>query len=234
MDKSDTKIVAMIPARGGSKGLPRKNIYPLCGKPLIAYSIESALASNLIERVIVSTDDSEIADVALKYGAEVPFLRPKGISGSKANVGDAAGHLHNYLIRASWNPFAFTILYPTHPFRTPQVIDFLLGKLFEGYDRVMTVKPLVVTPHSFFIRDGNKMAPVVKDDTLGGPYPFKYHRPYGFLDAFVLGARNFPNYVYEITDPAWLVDIDHIEDIRYAENILQNALFDPEVNLKYQ
>ena len=70
------KIIAVIPARGGSKGLPGKNILPLCGKPLIAYSIEVAKKSRLIDRVIVTTDDKKIAAVAKKYGAEIPFMRP--------------------------------------------------------------------------------------------------------------------------------------------------------------
>src|SRR4030042_318389 len=71
------RVLAVIPARGGSKGVPRKNIRPVCGKPLIAYTIETALAARrLFHRIIVSTDDGEIADVARRYGAEVPFMRP--------------------------------------------------------------------------------------------------------------------------------------------------------------
>ena len=72
-----TKAVAIIPARGGSKRIPKKNIKDFHGKPLIAYSIEVALKSKLFEKVIVSTDDEEIAKVAKEYGAEVPFIRPK-------------------------------------------------------------------------------------------------------------------------------------------------------------
>ena len=72
--------LAIIPARGGSKRIPRKNIKEFCGKPMIAYSIEAALESGLFDRVIVSTDDKEIADVAKEYGAEVPFIRPPELS----------------------------------------------------------------------------------------------------------------------------------------------------------
>ncbi|MBW1723549.1 MAG: hypothetical protein JRH13_15900, partial [Deltaproteobacteria bacterium] len=71
------EVLAIIPARGGSKGLPRKNIRDLCGKPLIAYSIEVALRAKLIDRVVVSTEDEEIAEISESFGAEVPFLRPK-------------------------------------------------------------------------------------------------------------------------------------------------------------
>ena len=70
------KIIAVIPARGGSKGLPRKNIKPLLGKPLIAWTIEQAKKSRYTDKVVVSTEDEEIAEISRKYGAEVPFLRP--------------------------------------------------------------------------------------------------------------------------------------------------------------
>ena len=89
--------IAIIPARGGSKRIPRKNIKNFHGKPLIAYSIEAALNSRVFDRVIVSTDDSEIAEVAKKYGAEVPFLRPKNISDDFATTMDVIKHSINEL-----------------------------------------------------------------------------------------------------------------------------------------
>src|SRR6476469_9754502 len=79
------KVLAVIPARGGSKGVPRKNIRLVCGKPLIAYTIETALAAkNVLTRVLVSTDDAEIAEIARRYGAEVPFLRPADLANDTA------------------------------------------------------------------------------------------------------------------------------------------------------
>ena len=91
------KAVAIIPARGGSKRIPRKNIKDFFGKPLIAYSIEAALKSNLFEKVIVSTDDEEIADVAIKYGATIPFIRPKELSDDFTGTGAVVEHTINYL-----------------------------------------------------------------------------------------------------------------------------------------
>ncbi len=85
-------IVAIIPARGGSKGLPRKNLRLLAGKPLLAYAIEAARSAPAIQRVIVSTDDEEIAGVARRWGAEVPFLRPAGISGDEATTESVLQH----------------------------------------------------------------------------------------------------------------------------------------------
>jgi CMP-N,N'-diacetyllegionaminic acid synthase len=87
-----SNVVCLIPARGGSKGLPRKNIRPLAGKPLIAYSIEAALRCTLIDRVIISTDDQEIAEISRKYGAEVPFMRPAELAVDDATTESALQH----------------------------------------------------------------------------------------------------------------------------------------------
>ncbi len=91
------KCIAIIPARGGSKRIPRKNIKEFHGKPLIAYSIETALKSKLFEKVVVSTDDEEIAKISKEYGAEVPFLRPKELSDDFTGTGDVIKHALDYL-----------------------------------------------------------------------------------------------------------------------------------------
>ena len=89
-------MLAVIPARGGSKGVPKKNIKELAGKPLIAYTIKAAIDSDIFEKVVVSTDSQEIADVAVSYGAEVPFLRPKEISGDMTSSDDVILHALSY------------------------------------------------------------------------------------------------------------------------------------------
>ncbi|WP_246019587.1 pseudaminic acid cytidylyltransferase [Corallincola spongiicola] len=86
------KCIAVIPARGGSKRIPRKNIKPFCGKPLIAYSIEAAIASKLFAKIVVSTDDQEIASVAKQYGADVPFIRPATLSDDYAATLPVVAH----------------------------------------------------------------------------------------------------------------------------------------------
>ena len=91
------KCIAIIPARGGSKRIPRKNIKLFHGKPLIAYSIEAALASKLFDNIIVTTDDEEIASIAKKYGAEVPFLRPKELSDDYTNTKEVIDHALAYM-----------------------------------------------------------------------------------------------------------------------------------------
>lgn len=90
-------MLAIIPARGGSKGVPKKNIKDLNGKPLISYTIKAAIDSKIFEKVIVSTDSKEIADVAIFYGAEVPFLRPKEISGDLTSSDDVIIHALSYM-----------------------------------------------------------------------------------------------------------------------------------------
>lgn len=107
--------VAIIPARGGSKRIPRKNIKEFCGKPLIAYSIETALKSKLFEKIIVSTDDEHIAQIAKNYGAHIPFLRPKELSDDFTGTGAVVAHaLQTLKSRGETYDFACTI-YATAP-----------------------------------------------------------------------------------------------------------------------
>ncbi len=118
------EILALIPARGGSKSIPRKNLIPLMGKPMIAWAIEHALASRHITRVIVSTDDREIADVALKYGAEVPFLRPAEYAGDLSVDIEFHRHAIEWLRdNEGYRADMVINLRPTPPSRKPEVID---------------------------------------------------------------------------------------------------------------
>jgi pseudaminic acid cytidylyltransferase len=123
------KSIAIIPARGGSKRIPRKNIKPFHGKPLIAYSIEVALQSKLFERVIVSTDDEEIAEVAREYGAEAPFIRPKALADDFTGTDDVVRHAIVWLEeRGETFDFACTI-YATAPLLQARY-------LAEGYEKL--------------------------------------------------------------------------------------------------
>jgi pseudaminic acid cytidylyltransferase len=108
--------VAVIPARGGSKRIPRKNIKIFGGKPIIAYSIECAIASGLFDRIIVSTDDPEIASVAQQYGAETPFSRPARLSDDHAGTAEVVAHAIRFLWGESHNITAVCCIYATAPF----------------------------------------------------------------------------------------------------------------------
>lgn len=123
------RAVAIIPARGGSKRIPRKNIKGFFGKPLIAYSIEVALQSNLFDKVIVTTDDEEIAKIAKEYGAEVPFLRPKELSDDFTGTQDVVNHALEYLHNQGENYEYACTIYATAP---------LLQKkyLLEGFNKL--------------------------------------------------------------------------------------------------
>lgn len=108
--------LAIIPARGGSKRIPRKNIKPFCGKPMIAWSIEAARESGCFDRIIVSTDDAEIADVARTYGAEVPFMRPLELSDDHTGTIPVIAHAVDWMNRNA-GPIGFACcLYATAPF----------------------------------------------------------------------------------------------------------------------
>lgn len=108
--------VAVIPARGGSKRIPRKNIKSFCGKPMIAWSIEAAKSSGLFDRIIVSTDDVEIAEVARQWGAEVPFMRPEELSNDHAGTTPVIAHATQWALDQGLEVTAVCCLYATAPF----------------------------------------------------------------------------------------------------------------------
>jgi len=121
---NDKKLLAIIPARGGSKGLPGKNIKELCGKPLIAWSIEQAKSCSYIDRIVVSTDDREIAYVAKKYGAEVPFMRPAELANDTASTIDVIFYAINWLREyEDYRSEYILLLQPTSPLRSSEDID---------------------------------------------------------------------------------------------------------------
>ncbi|BFU77829.1 pseudaminic acid cytidylyltransferase [Arcobacter sp. 15-2] len=127
----NTNAIAIIPARGGSKRIPKKNIKDFFGKPLIAYSIEVALDSKLFDKVIVSTDDENIAQIARKYGAEVPFIRPPELSDDFTGTGEVVNHTIEYLKAQSEEYEYICTIYATAP---------LLQKkyLIDGYQQLQT------------------------------------------------------------------------------------------------
>ena len=120
---SSLEILALIPARGGSKGIPRKNLLAIGGKPLIVHSIETALASRRITRTIVSTDDPEIADVAVAHGADVPFRRPAEHATDEATDLQVFQHALEWLAAEGYRPDLVVHLRPTQPARDVGVID---------------------------------------------------------------------------------------------------------------
>ncbi len=119
------KILGVIPARGGSKGLPGKNIRPLQGKPLVAWSIESGLQTGILDELLVTTDDEEIGAIAKKFGASVPFLRPEELASDSAGTMEVLLHALSYYEKAGCSFDLLILLQPTSPLRTAE--DILNG-----------------------------------------------------------------------------------------------------------
>ena len=142
---NNKKILCVIPARGDSKGLPDKNIKKLLGKPLIVYSIEQALNSKYIDRVIVSTDDKKIADISRKYGAEVPFVRPKKLATDDANGVDVVLHAISWMEKNIETFDIVILLQPTSPLRTTEDINNSIKLLF--LKRAQTIVSICETEH---------------------------------------------------------------------------------------
>ena len=134
--------LCIIPARGGSKGIPRKNLHPIAGKPLIAWSIEAALASDTVTRVVVSTDDDEIAAVSESYGAEI-VRRPPELANDTASSESALAHALDELVRRQgYAPDLVVFLQATSPYRLPADIDGAVNLLQEkDYDSVFSACP---------------------------------------------------------------------------------------------
>lgn len=152
------KILGIIPARGGSKGVPRKNIKLLGNKPLIAFTIKSALESEYLSRFLVSTDDQEIADVSIELGAEVPFLRPPELAGDSTPTLPVLQHALEYFSSKGITYDAVCILQVTSPFRSNGLIDACIQKFItSGADTLISVKkvPDHYNPHWIFEETGN-------------------------------------------------------------------------------
>jgi CMP-N,N'-diacetyllegionaminic acid synthase len=138
---NDHPIVCVIPARGGSKGLPGKNIKMFCGKPLIAHTIEQAKQSKYIDRVIVSTEAEEVSRISLQYGADVPFMRPMELAGDSSSTADALLHAINWIENKDQYLFdILVLLHATTPLRSVEDIDKSIALLIEeSADNVFSV-----------------------------------------------------------------------------------------------
>lgn len=147
-------MLALVPARGGSKGIPRKNLQPLGGKPLVVRAIETGLSAARVTRVVCTTDDQEIADVARAAGAEVPFLRPAELARDDAEDWPVFVHALRWLEEhEGWLPELVVNLRPTSPLRTPEHVDDAIELLLQtGADSVKAVCLARQHPHKMWLR----------------------------------------------------------------------------------
>jgi len=232
------EVLALIPARGGSKSVPRKNVLPLVGKPLIAYSIVDALAAELVTRVIVTTDDDEIAQVALDWGAEVPFRRPAEISNDAATDIEYQSHALRWLAEnEAYRPALMVILRPPHPLRRPATIDRAIRLMLEHpeADSLRSVKLAEQTPYKMWRLGGDGFLETVAD-LEGEAEPYNMPRQAlpavfwqdGYIDIArpevvltknsTTGRKILPLVIEEDA-----IDIDYPDQLRRAEELLSRA-----------
>lgn len=159
------EVLALIPARGGSKGIPRKNVIDIAGKPLIAYSIEHARQSSLVTRTLVSTDDEEIADVARRFGAEVPFMRPPRFAQDLSTDLDVFEHVLTTLkATEGYVPDLVVQLRPTSPVRHVKVIDTAIQMLLAApdADSLKSLSPSKASPYKLWVVDERGASPLLE------------------------------------------------------------------------
>ncbi|MFH1913503.1 MAG: acylneuraminate cytidylyltransferase family protein [Pseudomonadota bacterium] len=220
-----SEVLAIIPARGGSKGIRHKNICTLGGLPLIAYTIRAARQSRLITRVIVSTDDPAVAEVARELGAEVPFMRPQSLATDTALLGSCADHALTELRAQGYVPDAMVVLYPTHPFRTPATLDHLAGKLLAGYSPVLTVKGVDPAAQRYARLDTDGTVRMLHPGTDPGDSTSLQYRGMGLFDGSLFRAGRNP-YIHVVRNPISRIDIDTPRDLALAEEVIRLNLFD--------
>ncbi|HPO08224.1 MAG TPA: acylneuraminate cytidylyltransferase family protein [bacterium] len=229
------KTLGIIPARGGSKGLPRKNVRDLGGKPLIVHTIEAAKESR-IDRVILTTDDDEIAEIGRKWGAEVPFKRPPEFAtDTVASLLVLLHALHFMEEHEGFSPDTVVYLQPTSPFRTAKHIDEALD-LFQssGATSVMGMTEVYEHPYYMFeLKEDKKIRPFmyIQDRPLRRqevPYYYRINgalyiskREYYRNISPVAPVCDFDNCVAYVMDSASSVDINDYLDFKKAEMLLQ-------------
>jgi len=237
METEKYKILGLIPARGGSKSISRKNIRMLKDKPLLAYSIEHGKISKYIDRIICSTEDKEIAEIASKWGAEVPFIRPKKYSSDFSDDSGFTKHAIEWLRdNENWFPEIVAILRPTSPLRNPLDLDKSIELLIKNTDAhsVISVKPVEKSPYKMWRRtDTNFLVPLLNSNIFNQSNAARQllpevlsptgniHNVWSSIvlrDASVLGHKVLP---FEDVN-SFFIDIDCEEDFKRAEMYLEN------------
>ena len=227
-------MLAVIPARGGSKGVPRKNIRLLGGKPLLAYTAAAALASRKLLRVILSTDDAEIAEVGRQYGIDVPFLRPPELAADDTPTLPVLQHAVRLFEDAGAKVDAVCLLQPTNPFRTAATIDGCINLLESSdADAVVTILPVPPehNPHWVYFQDADGLLRLSTGEATPIPrrqmLPPAFHREGSvyvtrrdvLMKADSLYGSKVAGY---LLDPSTSMNIDTLEDWAQAEAMLNS------------
>lgn len=228
MNTQAGKNIAIIPARGGSKRIPRKNIKPFAGKPMIAWSIDIAKASQLFDHIIVSTDDEEIAGVAKDFGAEVPFLRPAELADDYTGTTEVIAHGTQWAVDQGWTINAVCCIYATAPFIDQNDLKTGLNYLSEGdwaYAFSVTDFPAPIF-RAFKMQENGGLAMFYPEHftTRSQDLPEAYHDAgqfyWGRPDAWLSGKLIFDKHSRPIVIPRWRVqDIDTEADWERATQL---------------
>ncbi len=234
MRQDSERVVALIPARGGSKGIPRKNLAPLGGLPLIAHAIGNALAAERIGRVIVSTDSPEIAAEAIRHGAEVPFLRPPELARDETPMLDVILHAERHIRAGGERLAALALLQPTSPFLRRKSIDRAIESFLDGDAAVLkAVRRVREPPHWMMIRRGERLVPYVDGPVLRRQDLPELFIPCGALyiyrGSYLEGLQAAPGAVQP--PAAWMelgwpeaLDIDEPCDLELASWVIEKGL----------
>ncbi len=229
------RVLGVVPARGGSKGVPRKNIRLLGGKPLLQYTAEAALATRLLSRVVLSTDSEEIAAVGKSCGLEVPFLRPAELAEDDSPTLPVVQHAVRWMENHSEGFDAVCLLQPTNPFRRPEDIDSCIELLeASGADAVVTIIPVPTeyNPHWVYFRNGSGLLRLSTGEDKPIPrrqeLPPAYHRDGSvyvtrrdvLMETNSLYGERLAGYLLEAQSS---VNIDELQDWSRAEALLAVA-----------
>jgi CMP-N,N'-diacetyllegionaminic acid synthase len=230
-DGSIGEVLALVPARAGSKGIPNKNLVEYRGRPLVVHSIEHALASGLVRRVIVSTDSDAIADVSRRAGAEVPFRRPDQCAEDTSTDLEVFRHALAWLDQhEGYRPHLVVHLRPTTPVRPPGLIDAGVRLLADhpDADSMRTVIPAPITPYKMWRIDDGRLVPLLEAPDRPEAYnlPRQLLPPVywqnGYLDVTrwrtVMESRSMTggHILALVMDSGDDIDIDSLRDLRRA------------------
>ncbi len=229
MSHLSLRVLGLVPARGGSKGVPRKNIKLLNGKPLLAYTAEAALGAKRLARVILSTDDAEIADVGQSCGLEVPFMRPAELAQDHTPTLPVVQHALRWLEEHGEHYDAICLLQPTSPLRCAADVDACIDLLAERQaDAVVTILPvpLEYNPHWVYFQDSTGALHLSTGETTPIPrrqdLPLAYHREgsiYVTRRVVIMEQNSFygSHLLGYPVDPQRCVNIDDAHDWARAE-----------------
>ncbi len=218
-------VLAIIPARGGSKGLPGKNLYPLSGKPLLAWTIEAAKQSQYIDHLILSSDDAAIIKSAKSHGCDVPFIRPNHIAQDDTSVIDVILHAIEQLPKYDY----IVLLQPTSPLRNVTDIDESIEKSHQHRSPVVTVTHVDKSPYwMYHLDEHNRMSPLLGKDDLR----IRQQLPsthvlngavYVSTKEHIREEKSFitENTVAQVMPRTRSIDIDSMEDILLASLYLE-------------